>query len=285
MATRTLVSPTRRPGIAMRFADYAAAVGINFSTLKHMARSPLHYQYALQHPPAETPAMLLGRATHTAVFEPDRFQLDYAVWPGDRRGNAYLQFAEGCQAQGRSVLRESEYETALAIRDSVRGTPEVAALLSKGYPEVSLFWNNPPTGMGCKGRLDWISGEGAILDLKETSSIDPREFSAHAWRMGYFQVAAMYQEAYAVSSGMGSILRCGIIAVESNPPHACRLFWLDTESLSRAWGEYVTWLERVQECSETGIWPGPSPVESELAAPVWAMTNDEEAVDFGGVEE
>ena len=85
----------------MRFADYAAAVGINFSTLKHMARSPMHYRYALEHPPAETPAMLLGRATHTAVFEPDRFQLDYAVWPGDRRGNAYLQFAEGCQANCR----------------------------------------------------------------------------------------------------------------------------------------------------------------------------------------
>ena len=48
MATRTLVSASRRPGIAMRFADYAAAVGINFSTLKHMARSPLHYRYALQ---------------------------------------------------------------------------------------------------------------------------------------------------------------------------------------------------------------------------------------------
>ncbi len=53
--------------------------------------------------------------------------------------------------QGRSILRESEYNTALAIRNSVRGTPEVAALLEKGFPEVSLFWNNPADGAGLQG--------------------------------------------------------------------------------------------------------------------------------------
>lgn len=284
MATRTLVPRTKRPGLQMRFSDYAAAVGINFSTLKHMAKSPLHYQYALQHPPAETPAMLLGRATHTAVFEPERFQLDFALWPGDRRGNAYQQFADEATMQGRSILRESEYNTALAIRNPVRGTPEVASLLEKGFPEVSLFWNNPPTGLGCKGRLDWISVEGAILDLKTTSSIDPRAFAAHAWNMGYFHQASMYQEAYAVSSGKGLLLRCGIIAVEKDPPHACRLYWLDEDSLDRAREEYIEWLRLVKECTASGIWHGPGPVESELAAPAWAVT-DNETVDFDGVEE
>lgn len=283
MATRTLVPKTKRPGLQMRFPDYATAVGINFSTLKHMAKSPLHYQYALQHPPAETPAMLLGRATHTAVFEPERFQLDYALWPGDRRGNAYQQFADEATMQGRSILRESEYNTAQAIRNSVRGTPEVAALLEKGFSEVSLFWNNPPTGLGCKGRLDWISVEGAILDLKATSSIDPRAFAAHAWNMGYFHQAAMYQEAYAVSSGKGVLLRCGIIAVEKDPPHACRLYWLAEDSLDRAREDYIIWLRQVRECTASGVWPGPGPVESTLIAPSWATTD--EAVDFDGLEE
>jgi len=150
VATRTLVPKTKRPGLQMRFADYAAAVGINFSTLKHMAKSPLHYRYAVENPPAETPAMLLGRATHTAVFEPERFQLNYALWPGDRRGNAYQQFADEATMQGRSILKASEYDTAQAIRNAVRGTPEVAALLEKGFPEVSLFWNNPITGLARK---------------------------------------------------------------------------------------------------------------------------------------
>lgn len=284
MATRTLVSRAKRPGLTMPFANYAAAPGINFSTLRFMALSPLHYLHALQNPPAETPAMLLGRATHTAVFEPQRFQLEYAVWSGDRRGAACQQFADEAAAQGRSILKEGEYNTALAIRDSVRGIPEVAALLEKGHPEASLFWINPSTGLACKGRLDWIAGEGAILDLKTTSSTDPRMFATHAWRMGYFHQAAMYQEAYAVSSGMGTILRCGIIAAEKDPPHACRIFWLDPDSVSKAWGEYQGWLSQVKGCMATSIWHGPRPVESQLAAPAWA-TADNEAVDFDGVEE
>jgi hypothetical protein len=284
MATRLAPARAKRPGLSMVFADYVAAPGINFSTLRYMQQSPLHYLHTLQNPPEETPAMLLGRATHTAVFEPLRFQLDYAIWQGDRRGAAFQQFADEATAQGRSILKENEYSTALAIRDSVRGIPEIAALLEKGQPETSLFWVNPQTGLACKGRLDWIAGEGAILDLKTTSSIDPRRFSAHAWEYGYFHQAAMYQEGYAVSSGMGTILRFGIIAVEKDTPHACRIYWLDPDSLSRAWREYQGWLNQVKGCMASGIWPGPGPVESELAAPAWATTENE-AVDFDGVEE
>ncbi|HOF67815.1 MAG TPA: PD-(D/E)XK nuclease-like domain-containing protein [Candidatus Fermentibacter daniensis] len=284
MATRLAPARARRPGILMPFPEYRTAPGIHFSTLKFMGQSPLHYRYAQDNPPAETQAMLLGRATHTAVFEPMRFQLDYAIWQGDRRGTAYQQFADEAAAQGRSILKEGEYNTALAIRDSVRGIPEIAALLERGQAESSFFWVNPQTGLACKGRLDWIASEGAVLDLKTASTIDPREFSAHAWRMGYFHQATMYQEAYAITSGTGTVPRFGIIAVEKEPPHACRLFWLDPDSLSRAWTEYQGWLRQVKDCIASDTWPGPGPVESELAAPSWAMTEDE-AVDFGGLEE
>ncbi len=64
--------------------------------------------------------MLLGRATHTAVFEPERFQLDYALWHGDRRGKAYKEFAEEATQQGRSILKETEQDTALAIKTPLR---------------------------------------------------------------------------------------------------------------------------------------------------------------------
>jgi len=275
---------TRRklPGISLSFSQYAAAAGCNYSTLKAMAVSPLHYWHRLHHPPTETPAMLLGRACHTAVFEPDKFPLEYALWAGDRRGGAYQQFVEANQPK--TVLREGEYYQALAIRDAVRGIPAAAALLAKGRPEVCLLWDNPTTGMACKGRLDWIAATGAILDLKTTASIDPRWFAAHAWRMGYFHQQAMYQEGYAVASGKGTVLKCGIVAVEQTPPHACRIYWLDSDSLGKAWDEYVHWLEQVQSCNSTGIWPGPGPVESDLVAPAWATAEaDGDPVDFDGI--
>ncbi len=274
------------PGKSMKFSEYAAAPGCNFSTLKHMAKSPLHYKFALENPPEVTPAMLLGRATHTAVFEPDRFQLEYAVWTGSRRTNAYKEFAKECEGQGRSVLREDEYETTLAIRDTVRSIPAVAKLLEKGRPEISLFWRNPPTGLECKGRPDWIA-KNAILDLKTTVNIDEGWFAQQAWKMGYFHQAAMYQEGFSVSSGKGVLLPFGIIAVERKPPHACRLYWLDEDSLEKAWAEYVTWIEKVLDCTTSDNWPGPEPVEERLLAPAWAMARTEEdnIVNFEGVED
>lgn len=280
-------APRRKlPGVQMPFSDYAAVPAVNYSTLCKMAQSPLHYWYAVNHPTRETPAMLLGRACHTAVFEPDRFPREYVVWDGDRRGAAYTQFAESAEAAGHTVLRAVEYSQALEIRDAVRGVPVAAALLAKGRPEVVIRWTNPATGIECKGRLDWIAASGAIIDLKTTASIDPHWFAAHAWRMGYFHQAAMYQEGYAVASGQGTVLRCGIIAVEQTPPHACRLFWLDTESLGRAWDEFCAWLDRVKDCRASGMWPGPDPVESTLMAPAWAVAaaeDDGDPVDFDGI--
>ena len=277
--TRTL-----DPGVSIKFSEYSDSPGCNFSTLKHMAVSPRHYRHALESPKEDSVAMLLGRATHTAVFEHKRFQLEFAVWSDSRRTNAYKEFAEECAAQGRSVLKDDEYEVVMAIRDSVRGTLPVAKLLEKGRPEISLFWRNPQTGIECKGRLDWIAGRTAILDLKTTTSIDEGWFSQQAWRMKYFHQAGMYREGYAVSSGRGTILPFGIIAVERKPPHACRLFWLDEDSLERAHDEYLSWLEQVRNCTETGVWPGPLPLETELKAPGWVIAT-EDAIDFEGVDD
>ncbi len=282
MATRTMTSRLRSPLPTMSFTEYAAAGGCNFSTLKYMAQSPLHYWHALNNPPVETPAMLLGKATHTAVFEPLKFQLEYALWAGDRRGVDYREFADGCAAQGRTILKENEYGTALAIRDAVRGLPVIAGLLGKGHPEISILWHNAETGVACKARLDWLTPDGIILDLKTTSCIEPRRFAAHAWEYGYFHQQAYYQDA--LRSTGGTPRQSGIIAVEAAPPHACRLYWLDDESLRRARMECISWLERVRECAEAGVWPGPEP-ESTLTAPPWAIPADGPAVDFAGVTE
>jgi hypothetical protein len=77
MATRTAVCRGKHPGLLITFADYAAAPGIHFSTLRYMAQSPLHYLHALNNPLSETQAMLLGRAVHCGLRAtpfPDRLR-------------------------------------------------------------------------------------------------------------------------------------------------------------------------------------------------------------------
>lgn len=281
----TQTVPKIRPGAPTTRAEYDAYPAVHYSTLKYMAQSPMHYQYAVQNPIPETPAMLLGRATHTAVFEPDRLPLEYVVWPERRQGRAWDEFKAAATAAGKTILNSDEYQTALDIRDSVRGQAVAATMLHRGRPEVMLAWQNRETGLECKGRLDWIAsladGSGAIIDLKTTSDISPRIFAAHAWRLGYFHQAAMYQEGYAETSG-GTVLPCYIIAMESKPPHACTVYRLPDESVAAAWDQYVGWLRAVQDCRASGVWPGPTEA-ADLPAPAWAITDAE--VDFGGIGE
>ena len=61
MSTRTMESNKMGRIVAgVDFAKYRAAAGVNVSSLKDIARSPLHYRYAKDNPKPTTAAMSLG---------------------------------------------------------------------------------------------------------------------------------------------------------------------------------------------------------------------------------
>src|SRR5512137_1961899 len=95
------------------FPAYAALPGVNWSTLREMAKSPLHYQYRCTHPLEDTPQMRLGRIIHTAVLEPDALLHEVVTWEdGVRRGKVWDAFAEA--NADKTIVSGDEYETALA---------------------------------------------------------------------------------------------------------------------------------------------------------------------------
>lgn len=269
-------------------ADYNQIKAVNYSSLKHLrppGGSPARYKYWLEHKQPDTPAMLLGRATHTATLEPDQFPLEYSVWDGRRQGNVWKEFKEVETGQGKSILTVTEYNTCIAIRDSVREHPVAGELLSSGEPEVTFEWTNRETEIRCKGRADWVIGlddKPIILDLKTTANIEPFAFSRHCWNMGTFMQSAMYQSAYTTLSNV--IPDMGIIAAEQKPPHTCCVYWLDNESLSAAWDEFVNCLLILKECRKTNNYPGFT--EEILKAPGWILADKltQEPLIFNGEE-
>src|SRR4051812_24246093 len=73
------------PMSAAEFADYIKIDAVNWSTLKHMRTSPLHYRHAVDSPDEDTARFGIGRAIHTAILEPHKLATDYAVFDGKRR--------------------------------------------------------------------------------------------------------------------------------------------------------------------------------------------------------
>jgi hypothetical protein len=299
MGAPTVTAPVqaRAPSLrTMSFATYRAIKAVNYSSLKHLhvgqkdgasILSPLRYRYFADRPDAqkETDAMRLGKATHTAVFEPDRLLLEYVVCScPDRKRKSH----QACKARavGRTLITEAQYETALAIRDAVRSHPLAAPYLERGEPEKTITWTDAVTGLRCKGRLDWLSTSyPCVVDLKTARDIDARAFGAAAARMGYHRQLAMYV-AGAVANDLLIVPRAVIIAVENTPPHEVAVFTLNERDDAFVAGaeEAAELLACLKSCIESGEWPGRYVTEQSLELPFWLSSeeNDSDTLEAAG---
>ncbi len=58
---------------------YRALPGVNWSSLKAMAKSPLHYLHGLENPPGDSPVFRFGRLFHSVTLEPHKVEAEYVV--------------------------------------------------------------------------------------------------------------------------------------------------------------------------------------------------------------
>ena len=257
----------------MTSSEYQALPAVNWSLLRELRRSPLHYQHALTVEREDTDALRLGRAVHTAVLEPDRFALDYAVWQGGRRsGNEWAHF---CMANHtRTILTLDQYTTACAIRDAVRSHPVASPYLSRGEPEVVLRWRHEKTGLDLKGRADWIS-DTAIVDLKTSRhAISPRQMSATVHALGYHCQLALYRAG--VKAMTDRELPAVMIAVEPAAPHDVAVYAIMDEALFAGEEEVEELLALLKECRATDSWRGRFSAVQELDLPRYAYPSDDD---------
>lgn len=244
---------------------------VNWSTLKHFSRSPLHVLEALRAKQRDTDAMRFGRAEHLAVLEPQRFDSEVAVWRGaDRRtkeGKAEWAAFEKAHA-GKEILDDEEHRKCILIARAVRANPTAAKYLSGGRAEVTVLWNhNTITGesIPCKSRLDYVGG--ALVDLKSTQSASPGAFGRQCWNLGYHGQSALYLDSYVIAGGQ--TLPVVLIAVEKEPPFAVAVYVVPRDVLERGRATYSSYLDRLAVCRATSHWPSYGESELELSLPVW----------------
>ncbi len=254
---------------------------VNFSTLKFMRESPLAYRYRLSVPYPDTPALALGRVTHTLVFEPDLFERDYAVWEGGaRRGKEWDAFKEAHCDQ--TIFKPDELDAAVEMAETVRRCPLVQPYLDGGLFEKAIEWTDSATGLRCKGRPDWLlPDERILLDLKTARSIEGRRFGAAAAAYGYHLQLAMYKAGVTAALGWEPA-RVIIVAVEKDAPHDCGVFELDQDALYAGAEEVAELLWAVKHFRATNQWPGRYTEEQALQLPQWMfMEDDEDPESFG----
>lgn len=269
----------------MPYDEYTAVPALNFSTLKHMMRSPLCYRWHLDHPEEETPAMVLGSATHRMILEPGRVG-EYAVW-GEleeqkvRRGKVWEAF---CAVQdGKEIITVAERDSMIGIAVAVRNSPPARKyLIDEGPIEVSMFWEMD--GRRFKGRIDkLIPAKHITVNLKTTRSCQPRRFGAQCFALGYYMHEALYWDGYKTLTGHAPKQK--IVAFESKPPHEGATYRIPPDVRLQGMEDLHALLDRLAWCEKTDVWPAEMEEESDLILPTYAMSDPDSLEEFAVQEE
>lgn len=272
-------------------AQYDAVDRTNWSTLKHMAKSPAHFAFARRQAWKDTDPRKRGRATHLAVFEPELYRSGVIRWDGGpRRGKGWEAFQE--EHAGKEILTEDAFDAVAATAEAVRADPVAAQFLVGGHAEVSVLWTHeapdqgellPAYRLGCKGRLDYVQTAelAPIVDLKTTRDASPEGFGRESWFYRYDAQAALYVDGFLAATGQRRPYV--MVAVEAEAPHVVAVYRVPANVLDGGREHYRQLLARVAECRAQDRWPGYCEDVRELELPRWATawTQDEDLSEAG----
>lgn len=277
------------------------------SRLNKLARSPAHLKAYLEEPDADTKALRIGRAIHTAVLEPDLFSMTFTV--ADRCEATYKTGArsgERCENAGsiysaregwlcgqhkgkqtesddeRTVLAPDAYATALAARDAIYRHPGAKTLLDDAHEkELVVVWADPETGVLCKARYDALTRKfGAIIDLKSCTDASKRAFERTIYARGYDIQGAHYlngAEANDIPLMHGFVH----VAVEKEVPVAAA-YRLDDKVVEAGRARLSRLLKMYDRCMTTNEFPGYSDLVEDVSIPAWAWDQIDDELGLRG---
>lgn len=256
-----MVMPPPKPGVYPDMsAEFYHSIKAVSSTMlkKFILKCPLKARAVFEgRVQEETATMRKGTALHAAVLEPKSFDSLYRIGPeANRNTREWKSFAAQCDADGVIPLKPSESADIIGMRDSLWRDQAISKILNACESrELSIFWNDPQTGLYCKARLD-IYGEkhAGLLDLKGTGDAEPDKFENTAFNQGYHIQIPWYTRG-ARAAGL-EVNKSGILAVEFEADYTPCIFEVSGDLFERGMKEIQNALPLLAECKETGIWPG-----------------------------
>lgn len=241
---------------------------INFSTIKHIAESPLHFRHVLEHGVKVTKAMRVGTVVHQLVLG-KQGEREIVRYEGTRRGAAWEAFKAKHEVLGNEIVSNAEWEEAEPIAAAVLAHEGACELLDGARCEVPLRWEINGVPFATRG-IDAIPFAGGIVDLKSARTANPRNFLREALKMHYHVQLALYEEG-ARQNGIDTSGGVRLIAAESKAPYPVQVFRLTPALLERGRKELALWIETLKACAAADHWPAYSLAELEWDVPPEAV--------------
>lgn len=265
------------PGLYERLPvqEYAKLPYINQSMMKWAERSMAHVRaYTTGKLVRKSEAMSFGAAFHVYLLEPERFASAYAVIPKMRRaGKAWEEALAAAEASGKEVLFADDLQTIVEMREALLAESRRRAITTaKGQYEVTIIWDDPHTGLRCKGRIDkLIPAINTAVDLKKTTDARDRAFGRSAADFGYALQAAFYMDGLRAVTGKPHDMV--YLCIEDEPPYLSAMYRVmpSTEAYRVGRWQYRNTMAAIKQCKASGVWPGYGDDVNELVLPKWAI--------------
>lgn len=238
------------------------------SSLKLLKEGPSQYKFLKHYHETRKSAFLTtGSASDCVILEQEKFDSEFAVYKGVRRGEKFEEFARN--NLGKIIITPLELETARSIRDCALRGEMARFLLKNGTPQVSLRWQDEATGIWCKGRIDvYHEDEGYVVDLKTTQNPESREFASSIFSYSYYTQLAFYMRGLKALGYPAT--KAVIVAVTNQFPFLkCRLYELVPGVLQLADQEIDGLLKLLKWCRDNDKWPGKPEAIELIGIPEW----------------
>lgn len=224
-------------------------------------------------PKVQTGAMKGGSLLDCLLTTPHEFDDRYAVSIYDEfRTKESKSWRDEMEAEGRQVLKQSEFDSAQAQLKAIRSKLESAALLDGAQFQVA-FRHATAYPFASKGLIDILPDDDeTIVDLKtcEPSALESkRSLARHIFDWGYHIQAGAYCEGMAIASGIERT-QFKFIFVTSKPPFRVAFVSLPFPAISYGADLYRAGAKRFAECLESNKWPSIWDGEVEIDLPEYA---------------
>ena len=256
--------------------EYHSGPGLSSSNLYELNRSPLHYITSIKNPRPQTPAMKVGTATHCAILEPERFEIEYSKAPDvDKRTKDGKAIWNELEQSGKIVLSADEYLKVSEMASAIRHHKLASKLLQGGASEQSIYWKQRVSSLDaddilCKSRPDYIKPikKGyVIVDIKTTQDANIFEFQKKAYyKWHYYLQAAHYVRGFEAVT-QGKVIAFMYIVIESEPPYAISIFKAGDDYLKAGERKTQELYELYANCVTNNNWPSYSDGIQELRLP------------------
>ena len=266
------------------YDEYAKVEAHNFSKMKFFRVNPKAYKKNRDDPKRGTANQSLLRYQHAKTLEPHTVDSDFVLWVGEidathntkaqrtklqtsAASTAYKRFEQWARAAGQSVVMAATHTQRAALNQAdamaeiIRSHPDVALALSTGFAEISISGHDEELGHFIKCRTDILSQPWG-LDLKDYGTTEPRAVGRMAWKLGGVHQLAYNRRcvrAHNAACDPADLIpepeQWAIVSIDGTTRDVVRRT-IDPNDLAEADKEIIQWFAALDECEETGHWPG-----------------------------